>query len=32
MANIEERLDQMELLIRKPSFRQTTGKANEVNY
>ena len=32
MANIEERLDQMEVLIKKPSFRQTKGKANEVNY
>ena len=32
MANIEERLEQMELMIKKPSFRQTKGKANEVNY
>lgn len=32
MAKIEERLDQMELLIKKPTFRQTKGKANEVNY
>ena len=32
MSNIEERLDQMEVLIKKPSFRQTKGKANEVNY
>ena len=32
MTNIEERLDQMEVLIKKPSFRQTKGKANEVNY
>ena len=32
MDNIEERLDQMELMIKKPSFRRTTGKANEVNY
>lgn len=32
MAGIEERLDQMELMIKKPSFRQTKGKANEVNY
>ena len=32
MSNIEERLDQMEILIKKPSFRQTKGKANEVNY
>ncbi|KAI4443477.1 hypothetical protein C824_006012 [Schaedlerella arabinosiphila] len=32
MAGIEERLDQMEVLIKNPSFRQTKGKANEVNY
>lgn len=32
MANIAERLDQMEASVRKPSFRQTKGKANEVNY
>ena len=32
MANIAERLDQMEASIRKPSFRQTKGEANEVNY
>ena len=32
MANIEERLTQMELIIKKPSFRQTKGKANEVSY
>ncbi len=32
MSNIEERLDQMEMFIKKPSFRQTKGKANEVNY
>lgn len=32
MTNIEERLDQMELVIKRPSFRQTKGKANEVNY
>lgn len=32
MASITERLDQMEASIRKPSFRQTKGKANEVNY
>ncbi len=32
MANIAERLDQMEASIRKSSFRQTKGKANEVNY
>lgn len=32
MASIEERLDEMEENIKKPSFRQTKGKANEVNY
>lgn len=32
MAGIEERLDQMEVLIKNPSFRQTKGKANEVNF
>lgn len=32
MKNIEERLDQMEMEIRQPAFRQTEGKANEVNY
>lgn len=32
MASLEERLDQMEAMIRKPSFRQNKGKANEVNY
>lgn len=32
MANIEERLDQMEWMIKKPSFRQAKGRANEVNY
>lgn len=32
MENIEERLNQMEMLIQKPSFRQAKGKANEVNY
>lgn len=32
MASIEDRLNQMELLIKKASFRQTKGKANEVNY
>ncbi len=26
------RLDAMEAAIRKPSFRQSSGKANEVNY
>lgn len=32
MDNIAERLDQMEAYIKKPSFRQAKGKANEVNY
>lgn len=32
MASLEERLDQMEAIIKNPSFRQNKGKANEVNY
>lgn len=32
MAEIEQRLDELEERITKPSFRQTKGKANEVNY
>lgn len=32
MANLEERLNQLEAEIKKPSFRQNKGKANEVNY
>lgn len=32
MADIEERLDEMEAKIRESKFRDTTGKANEVNY
>lgn len=32
MADLIERLDQMENAIRKPSFRQSIGRANEVNY
>lgn len=32
MTGIEERLDEMEKRIKKSSFRQTKGKANEVNY
>ncbi len=32
MATLEDRLDQLESAIRKPSFRQNKGKANEVNY
>lgn len=32
MVSLEKRLDQMEFIIRKPSFRQNKGKANEVSY
>lgn len=32
MASLVERLDAMEAEIRKPRFRQTSGRANEVNY
>ncbi len=32
MANLDARLDEMEAAIHKPSFRQSSGKANEVNY
>ena len=32
MADLEERLDQLEAEIKKPSLRQNKGKANEVNY
>ena len=32
MADIREKLDRMEELIKNPSFRQSSGKANEVNY
>lgn len=32
MASIEERLDKIEEIIKRPSFRQASGKANEVNY
>ena len=32
MAALEERLDKMEEAIKKPSFRQSSGRANEVNY
>lgn len=32
MASLQERLDQMEATIKKESFRQNRGKANEVNY
>ena len=30
--DLTERLDAMEAAIRKPSFRKSSGKANEVNY
>lgn len=32
MADLNARLDEMEESIHKPSFRQSSGKANEVNY
>lgn len=32
MADLIERLDEMEAAIRKPSFCQSSGRANEVNY
>lgn len=32
MASLTDRLDEVEQAIRKPSFRQSRGKANEVNY
>ena len=32
MADLNMRLDQMEAEIHKPRFRQTRGRANEVNY
>jgi hypothetical protein len=32
MADLTERLDEIEAAIRKPSFRQSSGRANEVNY
>ena len=32
MADLSARLDEMEAAIHKPSFRQSSGKANEVNY
>ncbi|MBQ1471779.1 MAG: DUF1788 domain-containing protein [Eubacterium sp.] len=32
MADLHHRLDEMEEAIHKPSFRQSSGKANEVNY
>ena len=32
MAELAQRLDEMETAIRKPSFRSSRGRANEVNY
>lgn len=32
MASLEERLDELEVTIKKPTFRQNRGKANEVSY
>lgn len=32
MADLSARLDEMETIIRKASFRQNGGRANEVNY
>ncbi len=32
MADLTERLDQMEEAIKKPTFRMSLGRANEVNY
>ena len=32
MTDLSARLDEMEAAIHKPSFRQSGGKANEVNY
>lgn len=32
MADLSTRLDEMEAAIRKTSFRQSSGRANEVNY
>lgn len=32
MADLNERLDKMEEAICKPAFRQSSGRANEVNY
>ena len=32
MADLTARLNEMETAIRKPSFRQSNGRANEVNY
>lgn len=32
MADLAARLDEMEIEIKKPKFRQSSGRANEVNY
>lgn len=32
MADLNKRLDEMEAVIKKPSFRTSSGRANEVNY
>ena len=32
MTDLSERLDKMEIAIKKSSFRQSLGRANEVNY
>lgn len=32
MADLNKRLDEMEVAIKKPSFRTSSGRANEVNY
>jgi len=32
MADLAARLDEMEVEIKKPKFRQSSGRANEVNY
>ena len=32
MADLTARLNEMETAVRKPSFRQSSGRANEVNY
>ena len=32
MVDLRTRLDEMEIAIKKPAFRQNSGRANEVNY
>ncbi len=32
MADLTKRLDEMESIIQKPTFRKNSGRANEVNY